>query len=112
MADGSVKPLLLRGKELSIDETEMLESLLVKEKLSGLKIIVKDLRICLTGATRKQTSSSMARIGTVQEDGSADSDDSCAISYLTDETKRDIRELASLLIGRRTSMACWWSLPL
>ena len=99
MADGSVKPLLLRGKELSIDETEMLESLLVKEKLSGLKIIAKDLRIRLTGATRKQDIIErlmcMARIGAIQEDGSADSDDSCAISYLTDETKRDIRELAS-----------------
>ena len=51
MADGSVKPLLLQGKELSIDETEMLESLVVKEKLSGLKIIVKDLQTRLTGAT-------------------------------------------------------------
>lgn len=37
----------------------------------------------------------MARIGAVQEDGSADSDDACAISYLTNETKRDIRELPS-----------------
>ena len=53
MANGSVKPLILWAKELSIDEIEMLESLLVKEKLSGL-IIVKDLQIRLTGATQKQ----------------------------------------------------------
>ena len=38
----------------------------------------------------------MACIGVVQEDESADSDDACAISYLTDETKRDIWELPSL----------------
>ena len=37
----------------------------------------------------------MARIGAVQEDESAGSDDVCAISYLTDETKQDIRELPS-----------------
>ena len=36
----------------------------------------------------------MARIGAVQEEG-ADSDDACAISCLTDETKRDIWELSS-----------------
>ena len=51
MADGYVKPLLLQGEELTIDETEMLESLLVKEKLSGLKIIAKDLQTRLNGAT-------------------------------------------------------------
>ena len=99
MADGSIKPLLLRAKELSTDEIEMLESFLYKEKLSELKIIAKDLRIRLTGATRKQDIIErlmcMARIGAVQEDESADSDDVCAISYLTDETKQDIRELPS-----------------
>ena len=99
MADSSIKPLLLRAKELSSDEIEMLESLLVKEKLSELKIMAKDLRIRLTGATRKQDIIErlmcMARIGAIQEDESADSDDACAISYLTDETKRDIQELPS-----------------
>ena len=53
MADSCIKSLLLQAKELSSDEIEMLESLLVKEKLSGLKIIAKDLRIRLTSATRK-----------------------------------------------------------
>ena len=99
MADVSIKSLLLRAKELSSDEIEMLESLLVKEKLSGLKVISKDLRIHLTGATPKQDVIErlmcMARIGAIQEDEGADSDDACAISYLTDETKRDIRELPS-----------------
>ena len=32
----------------------------------------------------------MARIGAVQKDEGADSDDACAISYLTDDTKQDI----------------------
>jgi len=69
----------------------MLELLLVKEKLSGLKIISKDLRNCLTGAMRKQDIIEhlmcMARIGAIQEDEGADSDDTCAISYLTNEAK-------------------------
>jgi len=50
MTDVSIKSLLLRAKELSSDEIEILESLLVKEKLSGLKVISKDLQIRLTGA--------------------------------------------------------------
>ena len=41
---------------VSSDEIGMLELLLIKETLSGLKIIVKDLQIHLTGATRKQDS--------------------------------------------------------
>lgn len=90
MADSSIKSLL------SSDE---IESLLVKEKLSGLKIIVKDLRIFLTGATQKQDIIEhlvcMAHIGAVQEDENADFDDACAILYLTDETKQDILELPS-----------------
>ena len=98
MADSSIESLLLRAKELSSDEIQMLESLLVKEKLSALKTTSKDLQIRLTGATRKQDIIEhlmcMARIGAVQEEG-ADSDDACAISYLTDETKRDIQELPS-----------------
>ena len=40
MADSSIKSLLVRTKEVSSDEIEKLESLLVKEKLSGLKIVV------------------------------------------------------------------------
>ena len=99
MADGSVKSLLFRAKELSFDEIELLESLLLKEKLSGLKIVAKDLRIRLTGATRKQDIIErlmcMARIGAIQGNVATDSGDTCAISYLTDETKRDIRELPS-----------------
>ena len=43
MADDFIKSLLLQAKEVLNDEIEMLESLLVKEKLSRLKIIVKDL---------------------------------------------------------------------
>ena len=74
--------------------------------MSELKIIAKDLRIRLTGAMRKQDIIEhlmcMARIGAVQEDESADSDDVCAISYLTDETKQDIRELPSF-----TSVTNW-----
>ena len=115
MADSSIKSLLLQAKELSSDEIEMLESLLVKEKLSALKTTSKDLQIRLTGATRKQDIIKrlmcMTRIGAVQEEG-ADSDDACAISYLTDETKRDIQELPSLLAGRRILLACWWNLRL
>ena len=99
MADRSIKSLLLRAKELSFDEIELLESLLLKEKLSGLKIVAKDLRIRLTGATKKQDIIErlmcMARIGAIQENVATDSGDTCAISYLTDETKRDIRELPS-----------------
>jgi len=37
----------------------------------------------------------MAHIGAIHEDEGADSDDACAISYLTNEMKRDIRELPS-----------------
>lgn len=77
----------------------MLESLLVKEKLSGLKIIAKDLRICLTGAMRKQNIIErlmcMIHIRAVREDESADSDDTCIISYLTNEIKQHIKELPS-----------------
>ena len=54
MANFFIKSLLLQAKEVLSDEIEMLELLLVKEKLSGLKIIAKDLRIHLTGATQKQ----------------------------------------------------------
>ena len=89
MADGTVKSLLLRAKELSRDEIETMESLLAKGKLSGLKAIAKDLRIRLTGASRKQDIierlTCMARIGAIQEDEGDDSNDSGAISYLTDE---------------------------
>ena len=35
----------------------------------------------------------MARIEAIQKNEGADSDDACAISYLIDETKQDIREL-------------------
>ena len=98
MADSSIKSLLLQAKELSSNEIEMLESLLVKEKLSILKTTSKHLRIRLIGATRKQDIIEhlmcMTSIGAVQEEG-ADSDDGCAISYLTDETKQDIQELPS-----------------
>ena len=97
MANSPIKLLLLQANELSSDEIGMLESLLIKKKLSGLKIIAKDLRIRLTGATRKQDIIEclmcMAHIGAIQKDEGADSDDGCAISYLTDETKQDIREL-------------------
>ena len=55
---------------------------------------MKDLRIHLTGATQKEDITKrlmcMACIRAVQEDESADSDDTCAISYLTDEMKQDI----------------------
>ena len=44
----------------------------------------------------------MARIGAVQKNESANSDDACAISYLTDETKQDIRELPAF-----TSVTNW-----
>jgi len=37
----------------------------------------------------------MARIGAIQEDEGGDSNDSSAISYLTDEAKLDILELPS-----------------
>ena len=37
----------------------------------------------------------MASIGAIQEDEGGDSDDTGAISYLTDEMKQDIRELPS-----------------
>ena len=50
MADSSIRSLLLRVKVLSTDEIETLKSLLFKEKLSGLKLIAKDLRVRLTGA--------------------------------------------------------------
>ena len=97
MADSSIQSLLLQTKELSSNEIGMLESLFIKENLSGLKIIVKDLQIRLTGATRKQDIIKrlmcMACIGAVQKDEGADSDDACAISYLTDEMQQDIREL-------------------
>ena len=66
--------------------------------MSGLKIIAKDLRIRPTGATRKQDIIEclmcMARIRAVQKDEGADTDDACAISYLTDEMKQDVRELS------------------
>ena len=77
----------------------MLELLLVKGKLSGLKIIVKDLQIHLTSAIRKQDITEglmcMAHIGAIQEDRSADSDNACAFSYLINETKQEIQKLPS-----------------
>ena len=54
MANSSIKPLLLQAKGLSSNEIGMLESLLAKEKSSGLKIIAIDLQICFAGATQKQ----------------------------------------------------------
>ena len=47
MADDFIKSLLLQAKEVLNDKIEMLELLLVKEKLSQLKIIAKDLWIRL-----------------------------------------------------------------
>ena len=57
----------------------------------------------------------MACIGAIQKDEGADSDDACAISYLTDESKQDIQDFQPFpvfLTGRRTLQACWWSSPL
>ena len=78
----------------------MLESLLVKEKLLGLKIIVKELWIHLNGDTRKQDIIEclmcMARIGCYRKmKANADSDNASAISYLTNEMKWDLCEIPS-----------------
>ena len=77
----------------------MLELLLVKEKLSQLKIIAKDLWIHLTGTTQKQNIiehlTCMACIGAIYEDKSVDSDDACAISYHTNEINQDTWKLPS-----------------
>ena len=94
MAKISVKSLLLWAKELSDSEIKTLESLLVKEKFSELKVIVKDLQIHLTGPTQKQDIIQrliyMAHNESLQEDEGTDSDDVGAISYLIDETKEGI----------------------
>ena len=99
MADDFIKSLLLQAKEVLNNEIEMLELLLVKEKLSQLKFIAKDLWIRLTDPMRKQNIiehlTCMACIGAIHEDKSVDSDDACAISYHTNETNQDIWELPS-----------------
>ena len=110
MADVTIKSLLLRGKYILIDESEILKSLLCKEKLSGLKKIEKEFRIRLTGATRKQEMIDrlmcMAHIGALQQHEMTDSEDACAISYLTDDTKRVLRELPLF-----TSIDSWSKQP-
>ena len=77
----------------------VLKSLLCKEKLSGLKTIAKECKIRLTGATRKQEMIDrlmcMVHIGALQPDETNDSEDAYAISYLTDDTKRVLRDLSS-----------------
>ena len=106
MADATIKLLLLQGKDISSDKSEVLKSLLCKEKLSGLIKIAKEFRIRLTVATRKQEIMNrlmcMAHIGALQQHETTDSEDSCAISYLTDDTKRVLRELPSF-----TSIDSW-----
>ena len=106
MADVTTKLLLLRGKDLTSDEGEVLKSLLCKEKLSGLKTIAKEFKVRLTGATQKQEMIDrlmcMAHIGALQQDETTDSEDTCAISYLTDDTKRVLRDLPSF-----TSIDSW-----
>ena len=106
MADATIKSLLLRGKDISSDESEVLKSSLCKEKLSGLKKIAKEFRIRLTAATQKQEMIDrlmcMAHIGALQQHETTDSEDACAISYLTDDTKRVLRELPSF-----TSIDSW-----
>ena len=106
MADATIKLLLLRGKDILSDESEVLKSLLCKEKLSGLKKIAKEFRIRLTGATRKQEMIDrlmcMLHIEALQQHEMTDSEDDCAISYLTDDTKRVLHELPSF-----TSIDSW-----
>ena len=100
MSGKAIKSFLLRAKDLADTELKTLESSLSKEKLLTLKAIAKDLRIRLTGATRKQDVVNrqlcMARIGAIRDsrEGKDGSDgELCSISYLTDDTKKVIREL-------------------
>ena len=82
MVDTTIKLLLLRGKDLLSDEAEVLKSLLCKERLSGLKTVAKEFRICFTGATRKQemidSLMCMVHIWSLQLDEMTDSEDACA----------------------------------
>jgi len=119
MADSTVKSVLLLAKELSRDEIETMESLLAKEKLSGLKAIAKDLRIRLTGASRKQDIierlTCMAQIWTIQKDEGSDSNNSGAISYLTNEQSKiflSFHRFQALLAGRKSLLEYYWSLLL
>ena len=47
------KEVALRGKELLDEDVEFLNSLLHKLKVQELKILAKELRVRLTGSTKK-----------------------------------------------------------
>jgi len=109
MSGEAIKSFFLRAKDLRDTELKTLESSLSKEKLLSLKVIAKDLRIHLTGVTRKQDVVDrllcMARIGAIRDsrEGEDGSDgELCSISYLTDDTKKVIRKLPPLLLGARS----------
>ena len=88
MANSSITSLLLRAKS---DEIEMLESSLVKEKLCKRSANLS--YWCHKKARHHRAFDVHDTHWAVQEDKGADSDNVCAISYLNDETKRDIQEL-------------------
>ena len=100
MSDDSIKSLLLRAKDLSDDKAKALESSLRQKKLLNLKEIAKDLLIRLTSATRKQDivdyMMCVVQIGALSDPSEREGNEPdayCAISYLTDDTKKVIREL-------------------
>ena len=90
------KALLLRGKELSGSDIENLNTSLHRLKVQELKIL-KEVRVHLTGSFRKnnivERIVGMARIGALQPESDTRSDDIGTISYLTEDTKRVLRNL-------------------
>ena len=92
-----VKALLQRGKELLDSDVENLNTLLHRLKVQELKMLAKEVRVHLTGSLRKdniiERMMEMARIGALQYESDARSDDIRTISYLDEDTKHIIRNL-------------------
>ena len=96
MADRSIKSLLLRAKELSFDEIELLESLLLERETVRFEECCKRFAYLPYRCHKKARHHRAVNVhGAHWENVATDSGDTCAISYLTDETKRDIREFPS-----------------
>lgn len=96
-SDSAVKALLLKGKDLSDSDVEVVSALLHKLKLLELKKLAKELRIRLTGSFRKDDIidriMGMARIGALQDPILTQSEETTGISYLTDSVKHVLRDL-------------------
>ena len=95
------KVLLQRGKELLDSDVENLNTLLHRLKVQELKMLAKEVCVPLTGSLRKddiiKRMMGIARIGALQYESDARSDNIRTISYLDEDTKHIISSLPAFM---------------